>query len=183
MGYHSDEGGPPEDVMTTKSAFEPDEWAALRDAPHLVSLAVAFSGASGLIGTTKEMFASSAALVQAMKSDDELLRSIVSREEVSAAQASVREVAGKLQAQGGDIAAARQKIAETALEEVRAAVAALAKKSPADAPAYRAFLKNLGERVANAAKEGGFLGIGGERVSEGERKMLASLDAALGAAS
>jgi hypothetical protein len=168
--------------MTTKSAFTPDEWATLRDAPHLVSMAVAFSGASGMIGTTKEMFASSAALVEAMKSDNELLRSIVSRDEITAAQASLRNTAAQLQAQGGDFAAAKQKIGALALEKVRAANALIVQKAPTDAPAYRAFLKGLGERVANAAKEGSFLGIGGERVSEGERTMLASLDAALGAA-
>ncbi|MCX5739681.1 MAG: hypothetical protein NTZ61_14540, partial [Proteobacteria bacterium] len=53
-------------------------------------------------------------------------------------------------------------------------------KAATDLAAYQSFLKALGERVANAAKEGGFLGIGGERVSEGERQMLASLAEALG---
>ena len=40
-------------------------------------------------------------------------------------------------------------------------------------------VKSLGKRVAEAAKEGSFLGFGGERVSEGERQMLAKLDRAL----
>ena len=41
-------------------------------------------------------------------------------------------------------------------------------------------MKALARRVAEAAKEGSFLGFGGERVSEGERQMLAKLDGALG---
>jgi len=41
-------------------------------------------------------------------------------------------------------------------------------------------VRGLGERVANAAKEGAFLGFGGERVSDAERRMLAGLDDALG---
>ena len=41
-------------------------------------------------------------------------------------------------------------------------------------------LKVIGEKVAQASTEGGFLGFGGERVSEGERQFLSKLDAALG---
>jgi hypothetical protein len=33
-------------------------------------------------------------------------------------------------------------------------------------------LGGIAERIANASKEGGFLGFGGERVSEGERQFL-----------
>ena len=44
--------------MADKSSFTTEEWKALRDGPQLVSLAVASSGASGLIGTMKEMFSS-----------------------------------------------------------------------------------------------------------------------------
>jgi hypothetical protein len=41
-------------------------------------------------------------------------------------------------------------------------------------------LLNLGNRVANAAKESSFLGFGGERVSEPERTLLAELAQSLG---
>ena len=51
---------------------------------------------------------------------------------------------------------------------MREAIAAVRGKAATDLAAYQGFVKALGERVANAAKEGGFLGIGGERVSEGE---------------
>ena len=44
----------------------------------------------------------------------------------------------------------------------------------------REFLVKLGEKVANAAKEGAFLGFGGERVSEPERTLLAELAQAVG---
>lgn len=78
-----------------------------------------------------------------------------------------------------DFEAAKQKIPALALDRARAALAALRAKSPGDVGAYQSFSKQLAERVAQAAKEGGFLGIGGERVSESEKKMLASLDEAL----
>ena len=79
-----------------------------------------------------------------------------------------------------DFNAAKQKLAAMAVDHTRTAVAAVRAKSAGDLAAYQGFLKALGERVANAAKEGGFLGIGGERVSEGERVMLASLAEAIG---
>jgi hypothetical protein len=163
--------------MADRNAFTPEEWNTLRDAPHLVALAVAMSGASGMVGTLKETFSSSAALVEAMKSDNELLRSIATREEISAAQKALRDSLPQMQ--GADFAAARQKVGATAVEKVRAAISIVAAKAPADVEAYRTFVQGLGERVANAAKEGGFLGFGGERVSEGERALLASLGTAL----
>jgi hypothetical protein len=39
---------------------------------------------------------------------------------------------------------------------------------------------NLANRVTSAAKEGGFMGFGGERISEGERVLLGELSQALG---
>src|SRR5689334_6146846 len=41
-----------------------------------------------------------------------------------------------------------------------------------DAAAYKAFLYNLGQRVAQAVVEGGFLGIGGQLVSNQEAALL-----------
>jgi hypothetical protein len=166
--------------MADKSSFTAEEWKVLRDAPHLVSLAVATAGASGLVGTMKEAFSSSASLVEAMKSENPLLRAISSREEVSAAQQTLRDSAGKLKS--SDFAETREQIGTLALDELRSALDVLRRKDPADEPAYAAYVKGLGKRVSEAAKEGSFLGFGGERVSEGERQMLAKLDSALGSA-
>jgi hypothetical protein len=165
--------------MANKSQFSNEEWNALRDAPQLVALAVALSGASGIGGTIKETFASSMGLVEGMKSNNELIRSVCAREEIEAGQAALKAQLPEIKAMGFD--AAKQTLADTALERTRVALAALRAKSPADLAAYQQFLKALGDRVAQAAKEGGFLGIGGERVSEGEKKMLASLGEAIGA--
>ena len=64
----------------------------------------------------------------------------------------------------------QERIASRALDALRAAHDALQRKGSAgDYDAYASFAKALAKRVAEAAKEGGFLGFGGERVSEGER--------------
>jgi hypothetical protein len=163
--------------MASKTDFTSEEWSTLRDAPQVVALAVAVSGASGMIGTLKEAFSSSVALVEGTKSESELIRSLCTREEISAGQQTLR--ASLPQAQKIDDA--KQALSALAVEKARAAMEILRRKgAEADAEAYRGFVKGIGERVAQSAKEGGVLGFGGERVSEGERQMLASLDSALG---
>jgi hypothetical protein len=164
--------------MADKTAFQPDEWKALRDAPQLISLAVATAGASGLMGTLKEAFSSSASLVEGMKSENALLRTISSRQEISEAQQSLRELATELK--GSDFKQSQERIATRAIDTLRTALDVLQRKgSPGDYEAYSSFVKSLAKRVAEAAKEGGFLGFGGERVSEGERQMLSKLDQTL----
>lgn len=164
--------------MADKSTFTAEEWSSLREAPQLVSLAIATAGASGLFGTMKEAFSSSASLVEAMKGENALLRAITSREEIAEAQQALRDVAKD--SRGGDFELTKERISTRALDSLRAALDILQRKgSPGDYDAYASFVKSLSKRVAEAAKEGSFLGFGGERVSEGERQMLAKLDRAL----
>ena len=56
----------------------------------------------------------------------------------------------------------------------------VAQKSPAEAEEYKRWLVSLARKTAEAAKEGGFLGIGGTRVSETEAAALKDLAATLG---
>jgi hypothetical protein len=68
------------------------------------------------------------------------------------------------------------------LQKIRDAVATVERKAtPEEAEAYRRFIVDLAERVAEAHKEG-FLGVTGERVSEAEREASEKIqDAARGA--
>ena len=47
-------------------------------------------------------------------------------------------------------------------------------KAPADAAAYKAWLSTIAHKVAEAGVEGGFLGFGGEKVSDDERATAVS---------
>src|SRR5262245_58275522 len=121
--------------MSDKSAFSADEWKVLRDAPHLVALGVASAGASGIFGTIKEAFSSSATLVGAMKSESPLLRAIGSKEEISAAQQSLRDLAKEFK--GTDFKQAQERIATRALDTLRSALDVLERKGgPGDYEAY-----------------------------------------------
>jgi len=52
-------------------------------------------------------------------------------------------------------------------------------KALADATAFNTWLRQISQHVAEAAKEGGFLGIGGVAVSEAEKATLAEISNAL----
>jgi len=54
------------------------------------------------------------------------------------------------------------------------------KATPEEVEGYRKFVLSLAERVAAAHKEGGFLGVGGEEVSDAEQKALDEVASALG---
>jgi hypothetical protein len=162
--------------MATKADFTPQEWDILRDAPQIVMLAVATAGSSGPIGSIKEAFAPVGAIIEAAKGNDALLRAICDREELKAAQQSLRNSI-KL---AGDAKALREQLQNLAAEKAEAANAILKKKgSPEDLNAFRRLLMDIADRTASAAKEGSFLGFGGERVSEGERAVIKRLSQAL----
>ncbi|MCL7423307.1 MAG: hypothetical protein M8364_20675 [Methylobacter sp.] len=165
--------------MSTKTDFSSVEWEVLRDAPHLVVLAVAAAGSSGIFGSIAEAIAPSGTIVDALKGSNQLLREVCGKEEVKASIESIKDLA-KTGDSFADIQAAFRK---EAIAKSRTALDILRQKgSPEDIAAYRNFLVTLGDKVASAAKEGDFLGFGGERVSEHERSLLAELAKAVGAA-
>jgi hypothetical protein len=66
------------------------------------------------------------------------------------------------------------------LREVNELVSA--KATAEEAEAFRRWLLAAAQAAADAGKEGGFLGSGGEQVSAGEQRMLDQVRAALGMA-
>jgi len=55
------------------------------------------------------------------------------------------------------------------------------KADASEAAEYRAWVMQIAEKVAMSAKEGGFLGFGGERLSDGEKQGIGEVAGALGA--
>ncbi len=166
--------------MSDKTTFTPEEWTTLCEAPALTAMAVTIAGSSGLFGTIAEAFGTTSALVEGMKSENSLVRAICTREELMAAQTGIKEKLKELKS--GDLAAAQNKVRMMALDSLRQAVEILAARATMlDGAAYATLIHEIGTKVANAAKEGSFLGFGGERVSEGERTMLAAIERVIGA--
>ncbi|MGK0269386.1 MAG: hypothetical protein ACI88H_000017 [Cocleimonas sp.] len=57
------------------------------------------------------------------------------------------------------------------------------KATPDESREYKEWSMSIAENVAKAAKEGGFLGFGGTRISEGEIEAFAQIADALGTSS
>jgi hypothetical protein len=163
--------------MPNRNDFTAEQWLALRNAPQLVALATAAAGNSGLFGSLSEGMATASAIAGAARGEHALLREIFGKDEIRAAQEQIRGLLKSV----SDKSLLNAQLQQSATESVAAALAALSIKGTAeDIDAYRALLQGVAERVAKASTEGGFLGFGGERVSEGERQFLSKLDSILG---
>jgi hypothetical protein len=163
--------------MATRSDFSAEQWQALRNAPQLVALATAAAGNSGLLGSISEGMALASTMAETLRGQQPLLKEIFTKDEMLAAQDHIKSMLKSVT----DKSALNSSLQKAASDAVTAALAALTTKgATTDADAYRALLTGIGEKIANASKEGGFLGFGGERVSEGERQFLAQLNALTG---
>jgi len=160
--------------MTTKADYTEEEWAALRRAPMVAGFAVSLADPGGPIELTKESLAAMKA-AGAPPSDDELLVAV--SQDALAQQQQRHNVLKEIDLKA---ATAREQIVDE-LRKVNEILSA--KATPEEADAFREWLMQAAQDSANAAKEGGFLGIGATRVSEGEEAMLAKLREILGVAS
>lgn len=157
--------------MTTRADYTDEEWAALRRAPLVAGMAVSLADPGGPIELTKEGMAALGA-IGAPPGDEELL---VAVSQDALARVQQREnMLKEIDLKGST---AREQIVDE-LRRVNGILAA--KATPDEADAFRAWLVAAAQDAANAAKEGGFLGIGATRVSEGEKAMLARLRQILG---
>jgi hypothetical protein len=68
---------------------------------------------------------------------------------------------------------------DKAIAGLRQVAALLDAKAPGDAAAYKSWLQSISQHVAEAAKEGGFLGFGGVQVSDAEKATLGEISSAL----
>jgi hypothetical protein len=150
--------------MTKKAEFNAEEWSRLLEGPALAGLIVIAAERGGSIRESLSM-AKAYNEARAAGGDDELLTEILnSRPEINP-----REY--------GDPA----QLHDRGLQRLRETMTLLNEKAtPEEAADYRRFVLDVARHAAEAHKEGGFLGIGGERVSEAEQKALDDVAAALG---
>jgi hypothetical protein len=162
--------------MSIKEQFSAQEWSTLLSAPMMAGNAVVAADPSGPIGLVKELGALAGTLAKAANesSGNALVQALLA-EIKSAAEEGERPELPKPDAR--DIAGFKQQ----ALEIVAEAVALVDAKVGADvARGYKEFILSMGQKAAEAAKEGGFLGFGGTLVSEDEQAMLSQLKTTLG---
>jgi hypothetical protein len=155
--------------VTHRSAFTADEWTLLRVTPSFVAVGVVAADASGLFASLKETLAGVNEVSDALGSspDLELFRALAADRSAPAVP-DVEPLLGD-----GPKDAQLENFKTAVLERVSAVIELLNQKASAtETDAYRRLLVRVAQRAAGAAKEGGFLGIGGVRVSEKERAFI-----------
>ena len=159
--------------MTTKADFTTDEWQSIVQAPMAIGGLVTL--ASPAIGDAMKESMSVAKKIAELAQNtgnEELLGALA---EEFKSRATAKEAQLKLETR--DPAAVKAQM----LGVVQSAAAAIdAKAAPEEAAKAKQWLYSLGEAAANAAKEGDFMGIGGQRVSPEEEAVLGEIKTALG---
>lgn len=163
--------------MTTKANFTEDEWKVLGRAPMMAGLVVVAASPSGPIGMVQESLAVARILSEAktQTGSSELLTALVSDLSTPGGRQApdISELRGK----------SPDEIRRYALDGCQQAVAVLDRKArPEESQAFKRWLHSVGQKVAEAAKEGGFLGFGGTQVSDQEKQALTDLRKTLGIA-
>ena len=163
--------------MTDKSNFTPEEWKLLLESVMMAGIAVTAADPSGLWGMLKESMASSRALVQAQLDplSGPLIKAVVADFMTPQGQSIARDgLREKL------VGSSPAELNTECIETLRQAGALIDSKAPDDAPAFKGWLREISQHVAEASKEGGFLGIGGVLVSDAEKATLTEISSALG---
>ena len=149
--------------MTRKEQFNAEEWERIAEAPALAALLVITASRGG---SMRESMSAAEVYKEARqdKQAPELIQELLTtRPTVDPGQASSAE-----------------ELRTKSTERLRAAAALVEERAtPEEAEAYKRFILDLSQRAAQRHKEGGFLGIGGKRVSDAEAAALAEIAAAL----
>lgn len=163
--------------MTDRTAFTEEEWALLRLTPLFVAVGVVAADASGLFASVKEGIAGANEMAAALNANRDL--ELFSAFLADRGKPDVPDVDALLGP--GSNEARMANFRTTALEQVGAAVDLLNRKaSSAETAAFRQLLVRVADSAANAFKEGGFLGLGGVRVSPKERAFIDLVSKAAG---
>ena len=162
--------------MGIRDDFGPEDWARVVGAPMLAGIAVTAAEPGGLWGAVRESAATAGALAHAKAGagSNPLIDAVVASYETAEGRDMARG-ALKGQAQGKKPA----EIVEAAVAELAAVAALVTAKAPEAAPGFKAWLKEIAGKVAEAGTEGGFLGFGGEKVTAAEKATLGRIDTAL----
>jgi hypothetical protein len=162
--------------MADKTNFTTEEWNQVIGGAFMAGFAVTAADPSGLWGLLKETFASGRALMDAKSSTSGALsKAIVAEIETSEGRSAAQEyVKNRLSG------AKREEIKQRAIDALRSAAMIVDQKAPTDAAAYKAWLVQIANNVAEASKEGGFMGFGGVAVSDAEKATLSEISTALG---
>ncbi|WP_027892612.1 hypothetical protein [Calidithermus chliarophilus] len=151
--------------MSSKADYTPEEWATLARAPFMTGLIITLASPSGITGLLGESMVVTRSIISASQSHstDPLLMSLI--EDIKNTRGKIAQPAERLTVENA------RPTAEATLRQVSAILAQ--KATPQEAAAFKEWLRDIAHDAAEAAKEGGFFGIGGVQVNEAEKAALA----------
>jgi hypothetical protein len=160
--------------MVQKADFTSEEWQLVLSMPQIASLYLALASPSNPLGLAQEMVASTRVIMEALKAAS-------GNELIDAVAADIRERVEKRERLESPLKMSNDPndMKSQCLQACREVAALLSQKAPAEAQAYKQWIYQAAQNSANAAKEGGFFGIGGERISEAESAALQEIATAL----
>jgi Bacterial protein of unknown function (DUF937) len=149
-----------------KARFTPEQWTQVRLGPLAAAQMVMKASISGPVGLVKEVGA---------------IGEVIASTKQGSAPTSLVSVAFDVEPSVDEARAMGKDLSKgTAFDVLKASAALVARNSPGDAAAYASLVTAVAQKVAEASKEGGFLGIGGTRVSDEESQAIDQVKAALG---
>jgi len=160
--------------MTSQRVYSDEEWGLLVGLPQSVMMAAIFVESDSTNRTADESGTGLDAIAAGRDSGSTLVRDVALELVSRLADPDSGELPpvldlGTRTIDPGDV-----------LQRARSATDLLAAKAgPGEAAAYRHWLVGIADQVVNAAKSGGFLGIGGSWVTESEQRFVAELSTIL----
>ena len=153
--------------MTKKADFNAEEWSTVVEGPLLAGMRVIMAARGGTLRESVAM-GQTYANARRQQGNSELL------DELVAAPPAMDPSRLRSPTDIADVSTTRLRQALEILQQ---------KSSAEDVDAYKRFVMALAQEAASAHREGGFLGVGGQQVSEAEQQALDDIGATLAATS
>lgn len=155
-----------QEAVTLKNKFTAEEWMKVRLVPMAATALVISASPSGPVGMSQEVTAGIQAIAEGRSQADPT--SLLNIAFDAPFSDNEKELVSPT--------VSKAKLLATLKEGTQT----VSSKSPKEAAAYAKFVVGVATAVAEASKEGGFLGFGGKKVSDQERIALSEISAALG---
>lgn len=162
--------------MSLQERFTEEEIFLLSNTPTMIGTVMSFAEGSGL-GTVKELLASSKTLIGGIKKypDNAIITGVLPMSKTKEMRQKSISRLKERQIVSSDM------LFDQLIEDAKKVSGILSEKATdKEATEYKEWAMSVAENVAKAAKEGGFLGMGGTRISDSEIKAFEQIAVALG---
>lgn len=158
--------------MLNETDFTPDEWEAIVSLPIKAGILVMWSHETNPLEFLSEVSTLTTAVIDAAESENPLISAVAQYQ---------RDRNEEFRIEAPDSLEAAQHFNTVVIEQCLVVREVLkAKAAPEVGTIFKQWVVGIARRVAEASKEGGFLSLFGEDVSEYERETIERINDALG---